>query len=94
MGVTIHYRGQLRDSSLIGRLVEELRLLAQQKGWEYTILDDPPEKQVSNDGLPDLRGIVLLTTEWSECDTWHPILVPRKMPKMSLIAVSMTTLGP
>jgi hypothetical protein len=61
MGVAIHYRGQLRDSSLIGRLVEELRILAQQKGWEYTILDDPPEKQVSDDGPPDLRGIVLLT---------------------------------
>jgi hypothetical protein len=40
MGLTIHYKGQLRPGTDIGALVDELFDFAQQLDWKYTVLHD------------------------------------------------------
>lgn len=40
MGITIHYRGQLKSPDLIKPICSELKDIAQSMGWEYTLLNE------------------------------------------------------
>jgi len=44
MGITIHYRGQLKSPSLIDAFCRELQAIANLMEWEYTVLDEDYEK--------------------------------------------------
>lgn len=70
MGVTLHYRGQLNESSRITALVAELADIADSMGWLWTRLDDdfeiPADAQVINhpqgtqiEGHLGLQGILM-----------------------------------
>ncbi len=44
MGITIHYRGQLKSPDLIDTFCRELQAIANLMEWKYTVLDEDFEK--------------------------------------------------
>jgi hypothetical protein len=44
MGITIHYRGQLKSPALIDTFCRELQAIANLMEWKYTVLDEDFEK--------------------------------------------------
>ena len=70
MGITIHYRGTLADTSEIGTLIEEMTDIAKTLKWPCSVLDDDWSKPVTADivygadgseivGNLGLRGVLL-----------------------------------
>jgi hypothetical protein len=65
MGVTIHFEGTLRDEAAFEHVVHTARMLAEQQGWKWEIIDESVTalKRMRNeedwDYTGPIRGIVL-----------------------------------
>jgi hypothetical protein len=63
MGVTIHYKGRIKTTSLIEPLVEELVEICTTNKWKYNLLN---ADQSEDSKIPSLKGIYFNPPE---CDT-------------------------
>ncbi len=81
MGVTIHYRGQLRNPTDLPEIVRIIKAQADQLGWRYHLVDerilgigerDAAVEIESDDGIPTFTSH---TTEEPLDDRWRGIVV-------------------
>lgn len=63
MGLSIHYRGQLKDRKKIYKLRKELIDISKEMGWEYTLIE---KNKDDKDTVPPLYGIIITTANGCE----------------------------
>ena len=63
MGLSIHYRGQLKDRKKVHALRKELVNISKEMGWEYTLIE---KNKDDKDTVPTLYGIVITTAKGCE----------------------------
>ncbi len=65
MGLTVHYRGKIRDYALVDELVTEVEDFARNQNWRYHLLTPgintplKPVNQEDPEPLPTVKGIIL-----------------------------------
>ena len=64
MGLTIHYRGRIRDYSLVEELVTEVKCFAEGLNWDYVLIEPEGNPSVhkadahAEDDFPEVKGII------------------------------------
>ena len=65
MGLTVHYRGKIRDYALVDELVTEVEDFSRNQNWRYHLLTPgintplKPINQEDPEPLPTVKGIIL-----------------------------------
>jgi hypothetical protein len=67
MGVTIHYMGRMGDPERVDEMIQDLRELAERKGWRSWTVDElVAMEEIRDDGL---RGITI--SVHPKCESVH-----------------------
>jgi hypothetical protein len=60
MGISIHYRGSIREHGLVKILQEEIIDICETMNWDYRVVDEPTVSGVTFEPHPECETVPLL----------------------------------